>query len=206
MDELQAGAANVANMADFAQKRMAKQAGGKPESLESFSEGFKCNRTGIVFPKLYRAHYPVLDLYEGRSEPVHDGSFFLQYQLTPAEQYANGSWPGVPQAKIEAFQVLSDDDKCWLEVFAFPTRERAEGFRDAALRFLPEAGPDMITQGPSGFFCITARQDKPNLYGLITYHTIGAIEMPGMSKTVDAFYSTTIDRAGVVTPADPLPD
>ncbi|KIZ33391.1 hypothetical protein LO50_20830, partial [Stutzerimonas stutzeri] len=47
---------------------------------------------------------------------------------------------------------------------------------------------------------------NPNLYGLITYHTIGAIEMPGMSTTVDAFYSTTIDRAGVVTPADPLPD
>ncbi|ALN21783.1 hypothetical protein [Ectopseudomonas mendocina] len=202
IDETRSG--KVTSMAAFAQSKIAKAAGGQVVPVETLVDGFACPRSGVVFPTLYRVSYPSLDLPPGKSTPVFDGSFFSRFQLSAAELYTNSDFPGVPAARKEPFQVLSGDDQCWLEVFAFGCPQEASGFTRAALRLVPDPDLTMTVQGPSGYYGMLVRTDKPMLFGMITYHASALREIPSLGREVMCTFTTTVDRQGVVTQADPL--
>lgn len=194
----------VTSMATFTQSRIAKAAGGQVVPVETLAEGFECSRSGVVFPKLYRVFYPNLELAPGQRTPVFDGSFFSRFQLSAADLYSNSHFPGVPSARKEAFHVLAEEDQCWLEVFAFACAEEANGFAQAALRLLPDSDLTMTVQGPEGYFGLPVRNDRPMLYGMITYHASVLREVSALGRTMMCTFTTTVDRNGVVSHADPL--
>jgi len=204
MDSEQPTHGKVTSMADFTQSRIAKAAGGQAVPVETLAEGFECSRSGVVFPKLYRVFYPNLDLAPCQTMPVFDGSFFSRFQLSAADLYTNSHFPGVPSTRKEAFHVLSEEDQCWLEVFAFACAEEANGFAQAALRLLPDADMTMTVQGPKGHFGLLVRNDRPMLYGMITYHASVLREVPALGRKMMLTFTTTVDRNGVVSHADPL--
>lgn len=195
---------NITCLATFAQSKIAKAANGQVVPVDTLADGFVCPRSGVAFPRLYRVSYPNLDLPPGKSTPVFDGSFFSRFQLSAAELYTNSDFPGVPAVRKEAFQLLAEDDRCWLEVFAFGCPQEASGFTRAALRMVSDPDLTMTVQGPSGYYGLLVRTDKPMLYGMITYHASALREIPALGREMMCTFTTTVDRQGVVSQTDPL--
>lgn len=78
------------------------------------------------------------------NSPQHDGTYFVQYQLTPEELFENGALHVVAPAQIELVELLTDDDQCWLEVFSFSSTEQAGRFTKAISRLLPDHAYTML--------------------------------------------------------------
>lgn len=163
------------------------------------SERYRCPKTNILFPSIYKVLIPDCELVE--DQPVFISTFSTEYRLKePTDTFLLPDFPPLTSTRVIT---LSTEDDIYLDVIHFTNRDKALGFRQACLHLGLDPEYVRSTQDKQGTFILLARNDCPKKSGHIIYRCNGFQYIEGLGAEMECEYVAAFDSSGnIVTLID----
>lgn len=155
------------------------------------SERYRCPKTEILFPHIYRVEIPDGELVEGA--PQFTGKFSDYYQLSKSPCYTNSELPGFPESPATIINTLPTGANFYLELIHLKDKQQAEGFKQACFLF----GMDLETlsdlENSQGVFILLTRKGNSRKNGHIFYRTSKEEYIKPIGKHLPCEYVAAFD-------------